>query len=81
MQAALALRCQVRPTNTKAQVREQYNNKCWHCGASPADVCHVIGSRDHTVSSVCDQRGQSNFVQFHEALTQGLIDFQEKQNP
>ena len=37
--------------NTKAQVREQYNNKCWHCGASPADVCHVIGSRDNTVSS------------------------------
>ena len=35
---------------TKAQVREQYNNKCWHCGASPADVCHVIGSRDNTVS-------------------------------
>jgi hypothetical protein len=31
--------------NTKAQVREQYN---WHCGASPADVCHVIG-RDNTV--------------------------------
>ena len=36
--------------NTKAQVREQYNNKCWHCGASPADLCHVIGSRDNTVS-------------------------------
>lgn len=43
--------------NTKAQVREQYNNKCWHCGASPADICHIIGSRDHTVSSVCVQRG------------------------
>ncbi|KAH9205433.1 hypothetical protein DL95DRAFT_470587 [Leptodontidium sp. 2 PMI_412] len=52
--------------NTKAQVRNQYNNKCWHCGASPADVCHVIGSRDNT---------------FHDALTDGLIDFQEKQNP
>jgi hypothetical protein len=38
--------------NTKAQVREQYNNKCWHCGASPADICHVIGSRDNTVSCV-----------------------------
>ncbi|KAG9245161.1 hypothetical protein BJ878DRAFT_479496 [Calycina marina] len=52
--------------NTKAQVREQYNNKCWHCGASPADVCHVIGSRDHN---------------FHEARTHGLIDFHEKQYP
>ncbi|KAJ5033155.1 uncharacterized protein L3040_008812 [Drepanopeziza brunnea f. sp. 'multigermtubi'] len=52
--------------NTRAQVREQYNNKCWHCGASPADVCHVIGSRDNT---------------FHEARKHGLIDFHEKQNP
>ncbi|PVH75185.1 hypothetical protein DL98DRAFT_593454 [Cadophora sp. DSE1049] len=34
--------------NTKAQVKEQYNNKCWHCGASPADVCHIISSRDNT---------------------------------
>ncbi|PVH68593.1 hypothetical protein DL98DRAFT_522666 [Cadophora sp. DSE1049] len=52
--------------NTKTQVREQYNNKCWHCGASPADVCHVIGSRDNT---------------FQDALRDGLIDFQEKHNP
>lgn len=36
--------------NTKVQVRDQYNNQCWHCSASPADVCHVIGSRDNTVS-------------------------------
>ncbi|ESZ90637.1 hypothetical protein SBOR_8971 [Sclerotinia borealis F-4128] len=51
--------------NTKAQVREQYNNKCWHCGASPADVCHVIGSRDNT---------------FHEALTHDFQEKQDPQN-
>jgi hypothetical protein len=34
----------------KAKVRADYRNKCWHCSASPADVCHVIGSRDNTVS-------------------------------
>ncbi|PQE16465.1 dienelactone hydrolase family protein [Rutstroemia sp. NJR-2017a WRK4] len=50
----------------RAVVREQYNNICWHCGASPADICHVIGSRDNT---------------FQDALADGLIDFQEKQNP
>lgn len=35
----------------KAQLRAEYRNKCWHCGASPADVCHIIGNRDNTVSS------------------------------
>ncbi|PVH73131.1 hypothetical protein DL98DRAFT_576444 [Cadophora sp. DSE1049] len=49
--------------NTKAQVRKEYDDKCWHCGASPAEVCHVIGSRDHT---------------FQDALKDGLIDFTEK---
>jgi hypothetical protein len=34
----------------KAQLRAEYRNKCWHCGASPADVCHIIGNRDDTVS-------------------------------
>jgi hypothetical protein len=43
--------------NTEAQVRENCNNKCWHCGASPADVYHVIGSRDNTVSRSCVQQG------------------------
>jgi hypothetical protein len=23
---------------------------CWHCGASPTDVCHVIGRKDRAVS-------------------------------
>ena len=47
----------LRPSSTsdfsdtlKTQIRVEYDNKCWHCGASPADVCHVIGSRDNTVS-------------------------------
>ncbi|TVY92742.1 hypothetical protein LAWI1_G002819, partial [Lachnellula willkommii] len=29
-------------------IKAQYNNKCWHYGASPADVCYVISSRDNT---------------------------------
>ena len=37
-------------TTVKAKVRADYGNKCWHCSASPADVCHVIGSRDDTAS-------------------------------
>lgn len=36
---------------TKEQVREQYNDKCWHCEAISPDICHVIGSRDTTASS------------------------------
>lgn len=43
-------------SNTKAQVREQNtstsSDRCWHCGATPVDICYVIGSRDHAVSSV-----------------------------
>ena len=28
---------------------------CWHCGARPTDICHVIGKRDHEVSVLhCD---------------------------
>ena len=23
---------------------------CWHCGATPADICHVIGKKDNEVS-------------------------------
>ncbi|PBP17488.1 dienelactone hydrolase family protein, partial [Diplocarpon rosae] len=52
--------------STSAQIREQYNHQCWHCGASPVDVCHVIGSRDQT---------------FGEACKSGLIDFNGKNNP
>lgn len=35
----------------KAKVKADYGNKCWHCGASPVDVCHIIGNRDETVST------------------------------
>ena len=33
----------------KAKVKADYGNECWHCGASPVDVCHIIGNRDETV--------------------------------
>ena len=32
--------------NTKAQVRALHNNRCWHCGGKPADICYIIGSKD-----------------------------------
>lgn len=35
----------------KAKVKADYGNKCWHCGASPVDVCHIIGNIDETVST------------------------------
>ncbi|KAI9644429.1 hypothetical protein NHQ30_006450 [Ciborinia camelliae] len=65
-------RCPSRKSNnsdfsvhTKDEIRERYGNKCWHCGASPVDICHVIGSRDSI---------------FKVALEENLIDIPSKQS-
>lgn len=38
-------------STTKARVRADFQNKCWHCGTKNTDICHVIGDRDHAVST------------------------------
>ena len=59
MQAAPALGHQVHLTSTTTQRHRWKNSTMTNAGmwASPADVCHVIGSRDNTVSSAWVQRG------------------------
>jgi hypothetical protein len=42
---------------TKAKVKAETRELCWHCDAASIDVCHVIGSRDNSVSSHLKLRG------------------------
>ncbi|OCL02502.1 hypothetical protein AOQ84DRAFT_228931, partial [Glonium stellatum] len=29
-------------------IRTDNGTTCWHCGASPTDICHVIGKKDRS---------------------------------
>lgn len=51
--------------------------------SSPADVCHVTGSRDNTVSSSWARVGRVSLtlLQSQDALADGLIETQGRRNP
>ncbi|KAK5008198.1 hypothetical protein LTR28_004294 [Elasticomyces elasticus] len=40
---------------TKQKVMDLTGGKCWHCGATPVDVCHVIGQRDSSFGKFLDK--------------------------
>jgi hypothetical protein len=68
--------------STRRKVENADGGSCWFCQATPVEICHVIGQKDHGVCSPlhCHQQN-THSLQFNDLVSKKLLCFNDLNHP